>query len=54
MDFVLPRKLSNDSKRRAQVSTSFSPQSTIAGFTMFIKKNLGFVEEVLFCLRTKW
>ena len=23
-------------KRRAQVSTSFSPQSTIAGFTLFV------------------
>ena len=39
MDFVLPRKLSNDSERRAQVSTSFSLQSTIAGFTLFILKN---------------
>ena len=39
MDFVLPRKLSNDSERRAQVSTSFSLQSTIAGFTLFILKS---------------
>ena len=30
----LPRKLSNDSERRAQVYTSF--QSTIAGFTLFV------------------
>ena len=38
-DFVLPRKLSNDSERRAQVSTSFSLQSSIVGFTLFNLKN---------------
>ena len=35
-DFVLPRKFSNDSERRAQVSISFSLQLTIAGFILFI------------------
>ena len=55
MDFVLPRKLSNDSKRRAQVSTSFSPQSTIAGFTLFIKKKIwALSKKCYFSLRTKW
>ena len=47
-DFVLPRKFSNDSERRAQVSISFSLQLTIAGFTLFIKKKSRFVEVVLF------
>ena len=34
--FVLPRKFSNDVERRAQVSTVFSLQLIIAGFTLFI------------------
>ena len=39
-EFFLPRKFSNDSGRRGQVSTSFSLQLTIAGFTLFFfKKN---------------
>ena len=46
-DFVLLRKFSNDSERRAQVSTSFSPLSTVAGFTLFMKKKVRFVKEVL-------
>ena len=45
--FFLPRKLSNDSERRAQVSTSFSLQSTIPGFTLFNYNKSHFVEEVL-------
>ena len=47
-DFVLPRKFSNDSERRAQVSISFSLQLTIAGLTLFILKKSRFVEVVLF------
>ena len=47
-DFVLPRKLSNDSERRAQVSTCSSLRSTIAGSTLIILKKSRFVEEVLF------
>ena len=47
-DFVLPRKFSNDSERRAQVSISFSLQLTIAGLTLFIYKKSRFVEVVLF------
>ena len=39
-NFVLPKKLSNDSERRAQVSTSVSRQSTIARFTLFILKKI--------------
>ena len=35
-DFVFPRKLSNDSERRAQVSTCSSRRSTIAGSTLII------------------
>ena len=35
-DFVLPNKFSNDSGRRAQVSTIFSPQVTIADFTLLV------------------
>ena len=37
--FFLPRKFSNESERRAQVSTSFFLQLTIAGITLLILKN---------------
>ena len=33
--FVLPRKFSNDGERQAQVSTFFSLQLIIAGFTLY-------------------
>ena len=45
--FFLPRKFSNESERRAQVSTSFFLQLTIAGITLLILKKSRFVE-VLF------
>ena len=42
--FFLPRKFSNESERRAQVSTSFFLQLTIAGITLLILKKSRFVE----------
>ena len=39
---------SNDGKRRVQVSTFFSLQLIIAGFTLFIWNNSRFAEDVLF------
>ena len=35
--FFLPRKFSNDGERQAQVSTFFSLQLTIEGFTLLIQ-----------------
>ena len=50
--FFLPRKFSNESERRAQVSISFFLQLTIAGITLLILKNRA-LSKCFFTLITK-